>query len=65
MTAGMSYDLIESAINPEAPLALREGNVIRAGYHPGVDELRKARAEGKDWMASLESKERNAQGSTP
>jgi DNA mismatch repair protein MutS len=31
------YDLIESAINPEAPLALREGNIIRAGYHPGVD----------------------------
>src|SRR6476646_1141251 len=30
------YDQIESAINPDAPLALREGNVIRAGYHPGV-----------------------------
>ena len=56
------YDLIESAINPDAPLALREGNVIRAGYHPGVDELRKARAEGKDWMASLESKERERTG---
>jgi DNA mismatch repair protein MutS len=56
------YDLIEAAIDPEAPLALREGRVIRAGYHPGVDELRKARAEGKDWMAALETRERNRTG---
>jgi DNA mismatch repair protein MutS len=56
------YDLIEAAIAPDAPLALREGNVIRAGYHPGVDELRKARGEGKDWMASLEAKERQLTG---
>jgi DNA mismatch repair protein MutS len=55
-------DLIEAAINPDAPLALRDGNVIRAGYHPGVDELRKARAEGKDWIAALETKERERTG---
>ncbi|HKT36707.1 MAG TPA: DNA mismatch repair protein MutS, partial [Nitrospira sp.] len=56
------YDLIEAAINPEAPLALREGNVIRSGYHPRIDELRKARTEGKDWIASLELKERERTG---
>jgi DNA mismatch repair protein MutS len=56
------YDVIESAISPEAPMALREGNVIQAGYHAGVDELRKARAEGKDWMAELEAKERERTG---
>ena len=56
------YDLIEAAIAPDAPLALREGNVIRAGFHPEVDELRKARAEGKDWMTSLETKERERTG---
>jgi DNA mismatch repair protein MutS len=56
------YDLIEAAINPEAPLALREGHVIRAGYHPGVDELRKARAEGKEWLAALETRERDRTG---
>ena len=52
------YEYIEAAVDPEAPLALRDGNVIRAGYDPRVDELRKARAEGKDWIAALESKER-------
>lgn len=55
-------DLIEAAIDPDAPLALRDGNVIRAGYHPGVDELRKARAEGKDWIVALETKERERTG---
>jgi DNA mismatch repair protein MutS len=56
------YDVIEAAIDPEAPVAMREGRVIRAGYHPGVDELRKARAEGKDWMAALEARERDRTG---
>ena len=36
--------------------------MIRAGYHPGVDELRKASAEGKGWMPSLEAKERERTG---
>jgi DNA mismatch repair protein MutS len=56
------YDLIEAAIDPAAPLAMREGNVIRPGYHAGIDELRKARAEGKDWIAALEAKERERTG---
>jgi DNA mismatch repair protein MutS len=56
------YDVIETAINPDAPLAVREGNVIRQGYDARVDELRKARAEGKDWIAALESKERDRTG---
>ncbi|HTL62806.1 MAG TPA: DNA mismatch repair protein MutS [Nitrospira sp.] len=56
------YDLIETAINPEAPLAVRDGNVIRTGYDARVDELRKARAEGKDWIAALESRERDRTG---
>ena len=56
------YDLIEGAINPDAPLAVRDGDVITPGYDPRVDELRKARAEGKDWIAALESKERERTG---
>jgi DNA mismatch repair protein MutS len=56
------YDLIEAAVDPEAPLAVRDGHVIRPGYDPRVDELRKARAEGKDWIAALESRERERTG---
>jgi len=56
------YDLIERTVNPDAPLAVRDGGVITPGYDPRIDELRKARAEGKDWIAALESKERERTG---
>ncbi len=56
------YELIEQAIDPDAPLSARDGNVIRPGYHPNVDELRKARTEGKNWIAALETKERERTG---
>jgi DNA mismatch repair protein MutS len=55
-------DLIEAGIDPETPLVMREGRVIRPGYDPRVDELRKACTEGKDWMAALEVKERERTG---
>lgn len=56
------YDLIEKAIDPDAPLSLRDGGLIRPGYHPEVDELRKSRAEGKNWIAALEATERERTG---
>ena len=55
-------DLIEQAINPDAPMSTRDGGIIRAGYHAGVDELRKSSTEGKGWIASLEAKERERTG---
>ncbi|BCA55000.1 DNA mismatch repair protein MutS [Nitrospira sp. KM1] len=54
--------LIEDAIHPEAPLVLRDGNIIREGYHGAVDDLRKTRVEGKEWIAALEARERNRTG---
>ncbi|MEO8340398.1 MAG: DNA mismatch repair protein MutS, partial [Nitrospirota bacterium] len=59
---GDVHDAIEQAVKPDAPMALRDGGVIREGYHAGVDELRKASTEGKGWIASLESKERGRTG---
>lgn len=56
------YDLIEQAIQPDAPLSVRDGNIIREGYDARVDELRKAGKEGKGWIAGLESKERERTG---
>ncbi|HEX8750948.1 MAG TPA: DNA mismatch repair protein MutS [Nitrospira sp.] len=56
------YELIENALDPDAPLSLRDGGLIRSGYHPEVDELRKARAEGKNWIAALEATERERTG---
>lgn len=56
------HDMVEQAVKPDTPMALRDGGVIREGYHAGVDELRKASTEGKGWIASLEAKERERTG---
>lgn len=56
------HDTIEQAVKPDAPMSLRDGGVIREGYHAGVDELRKASTEGKGWIAALEAKERERTG---
>lgn len=56
------YDLITRAIAEEPPLNVKEGGIIREGYHEEVDRLRKAKTEGKDWLMDLETKEREATG---
>jgi DNA mismatch repair protein MutS len=53
-------DLLETigrAIVEEPPLALKEGGLIREGFDPGLDELRRATREGKDWIAKLQQDE--------
>lgn len=50
-------DLIGRAIVDEAPLALKEGGLIRDGFDSALDELRRAAREGKDWIAQLQQKE--------
>lgn len=54
--------LIEKAIVEDPPLQVREGGMIKEGYSEEVDTLRKAKTEGKTWLAELEEKERNATG---
>lgn len=49
--------LIKNAIVDEPPLALKEGNMIRDGYSPGLDELRQASRDGKQWIAQLQQEE--------
>jgi DNA mismatch repair protein MutS len=50
-------DLIARAIVDDPPLALKEGGMIRDGFEAGLDELRRANREGKDWIAQLQQKE--------
>lgn len=54
--------LIEQSIEEEPPLAVKEGGIIKDGYHPEVDRLRKAKTEGKTWLAELETKEKDKTG---
>ena len=55
-------DLVGRAIQEEPPLAMKEGGVIKDGYNEEVDRLRKAKSEGKNWLADLETKEREKTG---
>ena len=55
-------DLLERAIDPDAPLLLSDGGVIRAGYSDELDEYRDAAANGKQWILDLEAAERQETG---
>ncbi len=55
-------ELLEKSISSEAPLMLREGGLIKDGYCAELDELRYLRRDGKNWLASLEERERQATG---
>lgn len=54
--------LIERAIGDDPPLAMKEGNIIREGYNEEVDKLRRAKSDGKSWLAKLEEEEREKTG---
>src|SRR5690606_16526719 len=41
--------LLERAINPDPPATIREGNIIREGYSPELDELRVLAASASTW----------------
>ena len=54
--------LIGQAINNDPPILLREGGLIRTGYDELLERLRKTAQQGRDWLAELESSERERTG---
>ncbi|MDF2541993.1 MAG: mutS [Herbinix sp.] len=54
--------LINNSMIEEPPLGVKEGGIIKEGYHDEVDRLRSAKTEGKTWLMDLETKEREATG---
>ena len=49
--------LLEKSINEDAPLLLKEGNLIKDGYNSEIDELRNIRKNGKDFISKFEREE--------
>ena len=49
-------------IEEEPPITVREGGIIKDGYHEEIDRLREAKSQGKNWLAELEAKEREKTG---
>ncbi|HMO03863.1 MAG TPA: DNA mismatch repair protein MutS [Kiritimatiellia bacterium] len=55
-------DLIDRAIVDEPPVSLRDGGVIRPGYHPELDELKDASTKGRNWLVELQAREQERTG---
>ena len=49
--------MLQSALVDEPPATIRDGGMIRVGFDAGLDELRNASTEGKDWIAALQETE--------
>lgn len=47
---------IENALEEECPSTIRDGNFIRDGYHPILDELRDIARNGKKYLAQVQKK---------
>ena len=54
--------LVKKAIREDPPIAMKEGNIINDGYNEEVDKLRRAKSDGRDWLAKLENDEREKTG---
>lgn len=54
--------LICQAIVDRPPILVKEGGLIRTGYHPELDELRASAEAGRDWLARYEMRERTRTG---
>lgn len=54
--------LIETSIVTDPPVSIKEGGIIKEGFDQQVDRLREAAAKGKQWIASLQEKEREKTG---
>jgi DNA mismatch repair protein MutS len=54
--------LIERSLVDQPPLSIREGGVIKKGYHRELDELRDVAQNGRQWVADFQSSERQRTG---
>jgi DNA mismatch repair protein MutS len=54
--------LIDRSIVDNPPFSLREGGMIKDGYHQELDELRSIKRDGKRWIANLEAEEKAKTG---
>lgn len=55
-------ELIGRSIPEDAPITIREGGIIKDGFDPDIDMLRRSKTEGKTWLAELESEDRERTG---
>nr|WP_231554198.1 DNA mismatch repair protein MutS [Halobellus rufus] len=55
-------ELIDRAIVTDPPQEITEGGVVRDGFDDELDAVRETEREGREWVSSLEKKERERTG---
>ena len=55
-------DLIDRAIDPECPISLKDGGVIRKGFNAELDELHDIRQNARGYLSGIEERERERTG---
>lgn len=55
-------ELVERSIVDDPPFSIREGGIIKGGYHDEVDELRGVSSRSKDFIAAMEQREKKKTG---
>lgn len=53
-------ELLDSSLVEEPPISIKEGSIIKDGFHEQLDLYRDAARNGKQWISELEQKEKEA-----
>ncbi len=56
------WSLIDSSIDDNAPLVIKDGHVIKSGFNEKIDHFREASEKGQDWLRNLEIEEKEKTG---
>ena len=54
--------LLDESINPDAPITIKDGGLIKDGYNKELDELKFIRKNSKDYILNLENQEKERTG---
>ncbi len=53
---------IDASLVDEPPTGLKDGGLIREGFHAELDELRRMAGEGRQWLAEYQAREQERTG---
>ena len=56
------FEMLDAAIDEDAPVSQRDGGIIKDNYDAEVDRLRELRNNGKDLVLQMEERERERSG---
>ena len=56
------YELLDKAIDEDAPITVREGGIFKTGYNEHIDNYRDKKLNSKTFLSELEDREREKTG---